>query len=204
MTEDSTAQELMAAYGISLEEETAEEYRGLLVVAEGQQGQVSEASLAALGVGRDLADAFGARLEVLLLGAGEDQAPGLISRGADAVLLPQAPAAYQAQAWLAALVSAVQTRRPEVVLLAGTDITRDLAPRAAQCLDTGLIGGAQELRAEADERLVVGIVPLYGGRLLGEFACPVRRPQFIALAEKVGRVPSEDRWRTGEVVHLPA
>jgi len=100
------------------------------------------------------------------------------------------------------LTAAIQSRKPEVVLFGGSDIARDLAPRVAQRLATGLIGGATQIRPEADERVVVGIVPLFEGRLLGEFACPEKRPQMIALAEGAGRIAAEDVSRQGQIERL--
>lgn len=204
MSDDISAQDLMAAFGISMEEEAGAEYRGVMVVADAPGGETGEAVLGALGLGREIADAFGARLDALLLGAGEDAANALIRCGADTVLIADAPAEYEQSAWAAAVVAAVETRKPEVLLMGAGDVARDLAPRVAQRCGTGLIAGAQQVRAEADERLVVGVVPLYGARLLGEFACPEKRPQMISLAEGAGRVPSEDASREGEVERLSA
>ena len=199
---DISAQDLMAAFGISLEEETAEEYRGVMVFAEATGGDISASSLGALGFGREIADAFGARLEVLLLGGDQAAAQALIRRGADTVLLAEAPAAYEPDAWATATASAIQSHKPEVVLFGGSDITREMAPWIAQRLSTGLIAGAQRIRAEADERLVVGTVALFGGRLFGEFACPEKRPQIISFAEGAGHIPSEDTSRQGEIETL--
>jgi len=202
MSEDLSAQDLMAAFGISLEEEAADEYRGVMVVAESGDGGISPASLGALGFGREIADAFGARLVALLAGGDEVLAGALIRRGADVALLADAPAQYDPTTWAEALTSAIQSHKPEVVLLGGSDIARDLAPRVAQRLLTGLIAGAREIRPEADERIVVGIVPLFEGRLWGEFACPEKRPQMIYLAEGAGRIAAEDASRQGEIERL--
>jgi electron transfer flavoprotein alpha subunit len=201
MSEDISAQDLMAAYGISFEEEAGGDYRGVMVVAEAIGGEVSQSSLGALGFGREIADTFGARLEALLMGGGEDGAQALIHRGADVALIADV-GEYDQAAWAGALSSAIESRKPEVVLLGGSDISKDLAPRVAQRLDTGLIAGARHVRPEADERVVVGVVALYGGKLLGDFACPQKRPQMISLAEGAGRMPSEDRSRQGEIENL--
>jgi electron transfer flavoprotein alpha subunit len=202
MSDELSAQDFMAAFGISLEEEAAGEYRGVMTVAEAADGVVAESSLGALGLAREIADAFGARLEVLLLGGTEESAQALIRRGADVVLLADTPSAYEAATWSAAIASAVEARKPEVALFGGSDVARDVAPRVAQQLATGLIAGAGQVRAEADERVVVGTVALFGGRLLGEFACPDKRPQMILLADGAGRIPSEDASRQGEVERL--
>jgi electron transfer flavoprotein alpha subunit len=199
---DVSAQDLMAAFGISLEEEAGDEYRGVMVAAEPGVSGVSAASLGALGFAREIADAFGARLEALLPGGDEALGGALIRRGADVALLADAPAQYEPTAWAEALTAAIQSRKPEVVLFGGSDIARDLAPRVAQRLATGLIGGATQIRPEADERVVVGIVPLFEGRLLGEFACPEKRPQMIALAEGAGRIAAEDVSRQGQIERL--
>jgi len=202
MGEDLSAQDLLAAYGIEPEEETADEYRGVMVLAEGAGGAISEPSLGALGAAREVADALGARLEALLPGGGDDEAAALIRHGADVVLLSDAQSEYDPDQWSGALTAVIQSRKPEVVILAASDVARDIGPRVAQRLHTGLIAGAQEVRPEADERLLVGIVPLYGGRLLGEFACPDKRPQMICLAEGAGRIPSADASRQGEIERL--
>ncbi len=198
-----TAQDLLAAYGISVEE-GADEWRGVLVIAECGSGGASDASLRALGVGREVADAFGARLEALVLGAGEQAAQSLIRCGADRVLLAAAPAAYDQEIWTAALAGVIQQRRPEVVIFGGSEIARDIAARAAQRGEAGLILAVRQVRAEADERVVVGVVPLFGGRLVGEFACAQRRPQMIGLAEGVGPIPTADPAREGEVERVSA
>lgn len=204
MSEDISAQDLMAAFGITLEEEAADEYCGVMVLAEPADGGVSDSSLGALGLGREIADAFGARLEAVLPGGGEDAARALIRRGADVVLVADATTAYEPRAWAEAVAAAVQARKPEALLFGGSDIARDLAPRVAQRLVTGLIAGARQVRPEADERLVIGLVPLFGGGLVGEFACPDKRPQLISLAEGAGRIPTEDPSRRGEIETLGA
>lgn len=201
MTDDYSAQDLLAAYGLSVDDQS-DEHRGVLVVVEAPAGEVSDASWRAVGAGRDIADVFGARLEALVLGDGSEAAAGAISRGADAALTCDSPATYALEGWAAPLLSAVEGRRPEVVVLGGTDAARELAPWVAERLDTGLIAGAVSLRPEADERLVVGIVPMYEGRLLGEYACPERRPQMICLAADGGRLPAEERGREGEIIAL--
>lgn len=200
MSDQLSAEDFMAAFGISLEGEATGEARGVMVVIEA----ADEASLGALGFAREIADTFGARLEALLFGGSEESAQSLIRRGADAVLLAGAPEGSDAAALSAMVASVVQSRSPEVLLFGGSDTGRDVAPRVAQRLGTGLIGGARQVRAEADERLVVGIVPLFGGRLLGEFACPEKRPQMILLADGAGRIPSEDASRQGEIERLAA
>ena len=199
---DLTAADLMAAYGISMEEEPGADYRGVMVVAEASPDGVAPAALAALGVGREMADALGARLEALLVGAGEAQAQELVARGADVVLLAGEESAYQLAPWAEAVAAAIQARKPEVVLWGGSDLAYDLAPRVAQRLETGLICNVAQVRTEAEDRLAVGIVPMYGGKLVGEYYCPQRRPQMLCLGAGVGRAPSADRSRQGEIERL--
>ena len=202
MSDDLRAEDVLAAYGISVEEEAGDEYRGVVVLAECAAGAVSEAAVGALGIGREIADTFGARLEALILGGGEQEAAAAIRLGADAAVIADVPPKYEQASWATAMASAVEQRKAEVVVLGGSDIACDIGPRVAQRLDTGLIAGVRQARAEADERLVVAIVPLYGGRLLGEFAIPAKRPQMICLAEGAGRMPTEDGSREGEIERL--
>jgi len=204
MTDEMSAAELLAAYGVAVEEESGDEPRGVLVVLEGGPEGVNPLCWSALGAGRDVADAFGTRVEALILGAGEEVGYQAIWRGADAVVLPPAATSFDAQRWAEIVAQAAGERRPEAILMAGTDASREVAPRAAQRLDTGLVMGVQEVRPEPEERVVIGIVPMYGGGLLGEYGFPVRRPQFFCLAEKAGREPSEDGSREGETIWLNA
>lgn len=176
-------------------------YRGVLVVAERAGGSIARSSFEVLGRARELADGLGSRVTAVILGpAPEGSSTDLIARGADAVVLCPADslAVYRTATYARALCQVIEAKRPEIVLLAATCQGRDLAPRVAARLKTGLVAGALSLEIDDAERLLLATTADYGGALLVTRACPSAKPQIATVRPGALRVPSADKYREGE------
>jgi electron transfer flavoprotein alpha subunit len=114
-----------------------------------------------------LAGPLGGRVEVILLGRGEEHASGLAAAGADRVLIADASGLdpYTTEAHAAALVAAIRERSPRLVLLGSTARGRDLAPRVAARLGLGLTGDAVDLDVDEEGR-VRQLKPAFGGTIV--------------------------------------
>lgn len=103
--------------------------------------------------------------------------PDFLSSGADEVLWWDEPAlaATSGEAALAALVTACEEIRPEVVLLTGDSAGRDWAPRLAWRLGAGLVTECTGWEAGPDGRLHFQR-PVYGGKAVATIAsrCPIQ------------------------------
>lgn len=180
-------------------------YRGILVVAERSGGGISRVSQELLGRARELADALGTRVSAVLLGDGlQSLAPELIARGADTVYLAEDPALSipLTATYAHVLADLIDAKKPEIVLFGATSLGRDVAPRLAARLKTGLMTEALALELDESERLLLATNTLHGGGLLNTVACPRSKPQIATVRPGAHRVPAADKYREGQVERL--
>lgn len=115
--------------------------------------------------------------------AAESRASQLIAAGADEVLrcrdgrFPSADTAV-----LAALIAELAgERHPETVLFGATALGRELAPRIAVLLQTGLTADCTSLSIDSETGLLRQTRPAFGGNLMATIECPVHRPQMATV-----------------------
>lgn len=182
-------------------EEIGEGYRNVWVFAEVVDGELVAASLEAVGQARTLADQIGVYVYGVLLGNDTASGPeALFASGADKVLSVRDTAVdeYQPEIYTHALAELVTRYRPEILLLSATPLGRDLAPRLAQRLRTGLISNCVKLELDMAERLLLGTFEVLGGEMYHTVACPTARPQMATLRPGYFPLPYRDGSRTGE------
>jgi electron transfer flavoprotein alpha subunit len=175
---------------------------GVLVVAEVAEGALAAISAEILGAARRLADELGQPVQAALLGQGvEPLAQGLIATGADKVYVVDDPilAEYQSDAFLPAAEKVCREANPSIVLLGQTDIGRDLAPRLAYRLETGLAMDCLDL-AISDGRLVMTRA-CYGGNANAQHTCKTM-PQMATVRVKSQEPLAPDTSRQGEVAKV--
>ncbi len=104
----------------------------------------------------------------------------------------------------AEVVSAiVKSYSPEALLIGGSVIGRDLAPRISAKLLTGLTADATsiEFNTEDETSKELWITrPAFGGNLYATIVCPNHRPQMATIRGNVFTKNTPDYDRTGEVV----
>lgn len=158
-----------------------------------------------VGRARELADARGCRL-VALMGAGP-KAPlahcqHLICAGADEVLVCRDERLRQNDAGVYArlICDLVAERKPEAILYGATAFGRELAPRVAVRLQTGLTADCTVLEMDPESGLLQQTRPAFGGNLMATIVCPAHRPQMATVRPGIFRVPVLDYERSGSVV----
>lgn len=177
----------------------------LWVFAEQRDGVLAGVVPELLGRARELADLRGRPLEALLLGHGiEGLAEALIRYGADTVYLADHPllARYTSDAYTSVVVALAREHRPDVLLMGHTAVGRDLAPRVAAELGTGLSAHVTGLEL-GEDGLLRQIVPAFGGRGMCAVLCPERRPQMATVRPGVFPRPLPRGERQGQVVRVP-
>jgi electron transfer flavoprotein alpha subunit len=175
---------------------------GVLILAEHRGGQLLGISTELLGAARRVADASGERVTAVALGSGaEDAAKQAIACGADTALFADAADLdeYRNDTWTAALVAAARHVKPAVVLLGQTAVGRDLAPRFAVRMGSGVAMDCIDLTLE-DGRLVM-TRPCYGGSAHARYTSRTS-PAVATLRAKAFDPLPPDTSRSGEVVAL--
>jgi len=150
-----------------------------------------------------LATPLGARVEAVVIGAGEAYAPGLGAAGADRVLVVAAPGLdpYTTEAHASVLADAIRRHAPRLVLLGSTVRGRDLAPRVAARLGLGLTGDAIDLDVDADGS-VRQLKPAFGGAIVAPILSRTR-PEMATVRPGMLRAARPDPTRQAVVERLP-
>ncbi len=184
------------------------------VFVEQRDGIAAEVSLELLGRARELAGRLGVKVGAVLAGAGEavrGLAPALVARGADTVYLADHDdlAQYLALPYARLVAGLVRRQRPQIVLYGATTTGRDLGPRVASALRTGLTAdctdlriGDLELKGVVTRDLLYQIRPAFGGNIIATIVSPEHLPQMATVREGVMVMPEPDEARTGEIVDV--
>jgi electron transfer flavoprotein alpha subunit len=175
---------------------------GVWVVVDHAADGVEDTALEVLGRARELADRLGLPVAAVLLGDDVGGLAPLVGQGgADTVYLAESPllAAYNPDAYAPLLSDLIRSRRPSIVLWGATDQGRDLAPRVAARLRTGLASNCTGVDL-SDDGLLVMTRPVYGGKASCDVVCPQARPQMATL--QPGAVPGKrsDPGRRAQVM----
>lgn len=152
-------------------------------VVEGQSGPLSEMTVSLMAEAARLADALGTEAAAVVLGrCDEDLVGALGSRGAARVFVADIPAAslHHAEPYVPPLTELIRGHLPGVVLCEATALGRELAPRVAARLRTGLASDCLAVSVGAGGALQMSRA-VYGGRASCTVVCPQARPQMLTL-----------------------
>ncbi|MGI6117656.1 MAG: acryloyl-CoA reductase electron transfer subunit beta [Bilifractor sp.] len=123
-------------------------FKDVWVFCEQRDGKLMPTNFELISEARRLADELGVKLVGLLLGDNvEGLAKELGGYGADKVIVVNDPAlkVYTTDAYAKAVCDVIADRKPEVFLIGATNIGRDLGPRCAARLHTGLCADCTHL-----------------------------------------------------------
>jgi electron transfer flavoprotein alpha subunit len=173
----------------------------VLVLAEQDEGQPGDTTPELLGCARQLADELGGGVSAFVVGAVSlETADELASYGADSVCFLESPmlSEYNAELYTAAIPRQIATEDPEILLCGATPLGRDLAPRLAARLETGLIPDCTSLSINDAGRLL-GTKLTHGGRVSSTIVCTTGRPQIATLKPGVMKAARPDTTRRAEI-----
>ncbi len=190
----------------------------VLVIAEVAAGELQPVALELLGAGRILADKMERKLLCLVLGHNLGIIPQkLIEYGADAVFVADHAelAQYRTLPYRRVVCDFLESlpEPPHTTLLGSTTTGRDLAPRIAAHLDTGLTADCTELdigpyehKGKADPTKVglypnclYAIRPSFGESLKARILGPWKNPQMATARPGVMIPLKADPNRRGEI-----
>ena len=200
------------------------EYKGVWVFCEQRQGALMSTDFELVSEARKLADELGCEVTGLLLGDNvEPIAKELGGYGADKVLVCESPLLkdYTTDAYAKVVCDMVNEYKPEVLLIGATNIGRDLGPRCAARLHTGLTADCTHLDVDVEKykeflRTTSNIDvdntkfeentnlkmtrPAFGGHLMATIICPRFRPQMSTVRPGVMQTQPYDEAGAAKVV----
>lgn len=202
-------------------------YKNVWVFAEQRHGKLMHVALELIGEGYRLSREIGNDTKVCALLVG-DQIANLADEcyayGADEVILIEDPLLknFTTDGYTKVIVDAVKEHKPEIVIYGATHIGRDLAPRVAARLNTGLTADCTRLDVKvssyikyAQENTTLdtstldpndpstGIKqtrPAFGGNLMATIICPRTRPQMSTVRPGVMQRREKVEGAKGELI----
>ena len=187
------------------EEKDLSAYKGVWVFAEQRNNEIMPVVFELLGEGRKLADEIGTELCAVL--CGKDVGPlvdELFAYGADKVYVGdnEELKTYRTDAYTKVIFEAIESYKPEIVLLGATHIGRDLGPCLAVKANTGLTADCTSLEIDMEDKKLKQTRPAFGGNLMATIVCPNHRPQMSTVRPGVMDKAVYDSSRKGEVISL--
>lgn len=178
-----------------------DEFKDIWVFCEQRNGQLINTNFELISEGRKLADERGSKLVGVILGYNIDNlAKELGGYGADKVIVcdDENLSNYTTDAYTKVFCDVVMDKKPEIILLGASNIGRDLAPRCAARLHTGLTADCTHLdidmnnyiefikssstldisktKFEMNDTNLKMTRPAFGGHLMATIICPRFRP----------------------------
>ncbi|MBW2122860.1 MAG: electron transfer flavoprotein subunit alpha/FixB family protein [Deltaproteobacteria bacterium] len=152
------------------------------VFVESVEGAIRKVSLELLCAADGFSKEIGGPVGAVLLGRPTDSALENLRFYADRVYLAEDErlAAYTSDGYTLALASLVRKHGPAVLLAGSTSTGRDLFPRVAVRLKTGLIPDCTGL-AIGDEGRLLATRPIYGGKVFCQVSIPEASPQMATV-----------------------
>ena len=172
------------------------------VIAEQENGQLMNVTFELLGAAKELCAKLEEKCCAVLVTAAAGELPQqLIAAGADVVYVVEDAkyADYDTELYTDAICQLSKKYDPASIMFGATDDGRDLAPRVAARLHTGLCADCTALDV-TDDKLVAWTRPALGGNICATIICDVNRPQIGTVRPKVFKPAELDNTRTGEVI----
>ncbi len=187
--------------------------KDIYVVVEQRDGNIAKVGLELIGEDAKLAKGLEKKVVGVLLGDRiKDKAKSLIEYGADEVVYVEDPmlAEYVTEPYAKALTAVIREYDPEIVLFGATSIGRDLAPRVASRIHTGLTADCTKLdidvfkenEEDPGQKLLFMTRPAFGGNIMATILCRSYRPQMATVRPGVMKRLEKDPSRKGEVKEL--
>ena len=177
------------------------ENKNVWVFIEQDEGRIADVSLELIAKGRELADRLESELGAVLCGMGVE-APRDGPRSSGAPTASFSPSTRSSGSTgpcptRKVLTRLVRENAPYILLFGASPVGRDLGPRVASAIRSGLTADCTDLQiGDFDSKkdgvvykdLLLQIRPAFGGNLIATIVNPRHRPQMATVREGVMRM----------------
>lgn len=181
--------------------------RSVWVCLEQAGEKIAGISFEMLSEARKLANQLSTDVSAVLIGYQvQERAKEAFAYGADKVYVcdDEKLKDYRTESYCKVLEDLVKEHQPEILLLGATNNGRDLAPRLASRLETGLSADCVALSLNPETHDLLQTRPTYGGNIMADVLCPTKRPQMCTIRANAMEKREPDFSRTGEVITVLA
>lgn len=172
----------------------------VLVLGEVREGNLRNVSFEAIAAGVQIAD--GGEVVGLLVGdAVASLASELVAYGASRVITVEHPHLknYTSDGYSQAILAVVEQEEPEAIVFGHTSLGKDLSPKIASRLQSGLVSDVTEIEGAGDQ--AVFIRPIYSGKAFEKVK--IKEGLIFATIRPNNIAPlAKDESRSGDVSSL--
>jgi electron transfer flavoprotein alpha subunit len=182
------------------------------IFAEQEDEKLADTALELCGKARELADKLGVKVGAMLFGHNvRELSYLLIARGVDKVYYvhDRRLENFRTLPYAHAASTLIHKHKPQIVLYGATPMGRDLAPRIASEMRSGMTADCTDLQIGefTDQKtkkvytnLLHQIRPAFGGNIIATIINHDRWPQMATVREGVMRMIEGDPSRTGQII----
>ncbi|AFG35261.1 electron transfer flavoprotein subunit alpha/FixB family protein [Fervidobacterium pennivorans subsp. shakshaketiis] len=173
----------------------------IMVYCEQRNGELLNVGLELIGKAVELSKDLDGEVTAVVCGNKITQLSDKISQyGATRIIIVEHPLLekYTVDAYTEALYQVITSENPDILLLGATLTGRELGPRLAARLRTGLTADCTNLEIDPESKLLLMTRPAFGGNLMATIICPERRPQMATIRPGVFPLPKPDTQREVE------
>ena len=168
-----------------------------------EDGTAKNVGIELLGAAKELAAKQGGKLCALVIGSNAQAAiDDANTHGADIVYVVDGEEFknYTTDAYALAVCNAIETYGPTTMLFGATPNGRDLGPRVACRLKTGLTADCTSLAIDEESGNMAWTRPAFGGNLMATILCPDHRPQMGTVRPGVFKKPEATEGKAEIVI----
>lgn len=158
--------------------------KDIYVFIEQRDNQLEKVGIELLGEARRLADDLGQDVVGILAGENvKGEAEVLFRHGADRAIVieDELLKEYLTAPYAEVVYHVIEKYDPEIVLFGATSIGRDLAPRLAAQVHTGLTADCTSLEIDKETKKLMMTRPAFGGNIMATIMCTDYTPQMATV-----------------------
>lgn len=177
-------------------------WKGVVVYVDHIDGEVHPVTYELIGKARELADKINHPVYAIMMGSNiMEQCHELLHYNVDKVFVydNEKLDRFKMEPYTAVFADFVNNIKPTAILVGATSVGRQLAPRLAARLKTGLTADCTILDMKENTDLVQ-IRPAFGGNIMAQILTPNTRPQMATVRYKVMDAPVRNSVESGEIV----
>lgn len=177
-------------------------WKGIAVYVDHIDGNIHPVTYELIGKARELASKINHPVYAVMMGSDISvNSRELLHYNVDKVFVYDKPSLdrFKIEPYTAVLEDFVEKLHPTAILMGATPVGRQLAPRLAARLKTGLTADCTILDIN-EETDLMQIRPAFGGNIMAQIITPNHRPQMATVRYKVMDAPKRSAEETGEIV----
>jgi electron transfer flavoprotein alpha subunit len=180
-----------------------DKWKGIAVYVDHIDGNIHPVTYELIGKAKELASKINHPVYAVMIGSNiTNQSHELLHYGVDKVYVydHEKLERFRMEPYTAVFEDFVDNIRPTAILMGATPVGRQLAPRLAARLKTGLTADCTILDIN-DNTDLVQIRPAFGGNIMAQILTPNNRPQMATVRYKVMDAPVRNPEESGEIIN---